>query len=53
MRQLPVQLLRYFITEGLFALDAIRFFQCGDVEPAFVFFLPGDFSGAISDQSVD
>src|SRR5436190_19628521 len=51
--QLPVQLLRYFVTERLFSFDAIRLFQRRHVEPPFICFAPADFRGAIRYQSVD
>ena len=42
-----------FVTERLFSFDPIRLFERGHVEPPFICLAPGDFRGAIGDQSVD
>ena len=47
--QLPVQLLRQFVTERLFSFDPIRLFERGHVEPPFICFAAADFRGAIGD----
>ena len=46
-------MLGQFVAERLLALDAIRLFERGHVEPAFSSFAPGDLSAAIGDETVD
>src|SRR5262249_17281442 len=51
--QLPAHLFRDFVSHRLLAFDAVRLFECADVEPAFHRSTFGDHATTIADQAVD
>src|SRR5580765_8525043 len=53
VRESSAELLEDLVRHSLLALDAIRFFQSGNIKPTFRFSTLGYNAGAIADQAVD